>query len=102
MGGASWFAWIVIGVAASLAGMIWPFRRGAIGVIANVVAGAAGAVLAGFASYAVLPWARHEDTPARLFFAALGAIAALGLVHAAYARHAHARELGERGGAPTG
>jgi uncharacterized membrane protein YeaQ/YmgE (transglycosylase-associated protein family) len=80
-------AWMAIGVAASLAGMIWPFRRGVIGVIVNVVVGAAGAALVGLLSYAVLPGRQH-DSPARLSFAALGAIASLGLMHAVWLRRA--------------
>jgi len=83
-------AWVVIGVAASLAGMVWPFRRGAAGVAVNMVAGAAGAIAAGLLSYLVLPSARPDSEPARLFFAALGALAALGLAHAAWTRRVHA------------
>ena len=40
-------AWVAIGAAASLAGMIWPFRRGALGVELNLLAGILGAILAG-------------------------------------------------------
>ena len=79
-------AWIAIGAAASLAGMIWPFRRGAAGVVVNLLAGAAGAVLAGLSSYAFLPAQGGASDPARLFYAALGAIASLGIVHAAWNR----------------
>jgi uncharacterized membrane protein YeaQ/YmgE (transglycosylase-associated protein family) len=81
-------AWAAIGAAASLAGMIWPFRRGVLGIVVNLLAGVTGAVVSGVLSYVVLPAGTHGDTPARLFFAALGALAALGLVHAAWTRAA--------------
>jgi uncharacterized membrane protein YeaQ/YmgE (transglycosylase-associated protein family) len=82
----SLFAWIAIGAAASLAGMIWPFRRGVVGVVVNLLVGASGAVLAALLSYAVLPHASDPLTTARLLFAAIGAIAALGLAHAVWLR----------------
>jgi uncharacterized membrane protein YeaQ/YmgE (transglycosylase-associated protein family) len=82
----SLFAWIAIGAAASLAGMIWPFRRGLTGVIVNLVVGAGGAVLVALLSYAVLPRSSDPLTTARLLFAAVGAIAALGLTHAVWLR----------------
>jgi uncharacterized membrane protein YeaQ/YmgE (transglycosylase-associated protein family) len=87
------FAWIAIGAAASLAGMIWPFRRGAVGVAVNLLAGILGALLAGLLSYVVLPRSSHGETPARLTFAALGALAMLGIVHAAWSRVVERRSL---------
>jgi uncharacterized membrane protein YeaQ/YmgE (transglycosylase-associated protein family) len=80
--------WIAIGAAASLAGMIWPFRRGAVGVVVNLLAGTSGALLAVLASYAFLPaqGAGATSDRARLFYAALGAIASLGILHAAWNR----------------
>jgi uncharacterized membrane protein YeaQ/YmgE (transglycosylase-associated protein family) len=80
--------WVGIGAAASLAAMIWPFRRGAIGVVGNLVAGIVGAVAVALLSYLVTPSPSTADGPVRLFFAALGAIASLCLVHAAWSRHA--------------
>ena len=80
--------WVAIGAAASLAAMIWPFRRGTIGVVGNLVAGIAGAIVVALLSYLVTPSPRPEDGPEGLFFAALGAIASLCLVHAAWSRHA--------------
>jgi len=77
--------WAAIGMAASLAGMIWPFRRGAVGVVANLLVGEIGALVAGLICYVYLPWARQEHAYASLFFAALGAIAALGIAHIAHA-----------------
>jgi uncharacterized membrane protein YeaQ/YmgE (transglycosylase-associated protein family) len=88
--------WAAIGAAASLAGMIWPFRRGALGVVVNLVAGIAGAVVVALLSLLVLPGGERSDTPARLLFAALGALAALGLVHAGWTRHVRGR-LAPRG-----
>jgi uncharacterized membrane protein YeaQ/YmgE (transglycosylase-associated protein family) len=88
MSGDTVLGWVAIGAAASLAGMIWPFRRGVLGIIVNLVAGTAGAVLVALASYIVFPAGSHGETPARLWFAALGALAALGVVHAAWLRAA--------------
>jgi uncharacterized membrane protein YeaQ/YmgE (transglycosylase-associated protein family) len=73
------FASIAIGAAAALAGMIWPFRRGAKGIAVNFAAGIGGALVAALASFAVLP--KGRDGSARLLFAAFGALALLGLVH---------------------
>jgi uncharacterized membrane protein YeaQ/YmgE (transglycosylase-associated protein family) len=87
IGGDDALAWVAIGAAASLAGMIWPFRRGGVGVVANLFVGAGGAVLAALLSCLILPWSSYGHTPARLFFAAFGAIAALGIVHLAYERY---------------
>jgi uncharacterized membrane protein YeaQ/YmgE (transglycosylase-associated protein family) len=84
-------AWAAIGGAASLAGMIWPFRRGAVGVVVNVLSGVTGAILSGLLSYLFLPQATTTNNQARLFFAALGAIALLGVVHAAWTRIAERR-----------
>jgi uncharacterized membrane protein YeaQ/YmgE (transglycosylase-associated protein family) len=75
-------AWIAIGAAAALAGMIWPFRRGVMGVLVNLLTGVLGALVAALLSFLVLPYSTHGDTPVRLSFAALGALAALGIVHA--------------------
>jgi uncharacterized membrane protein YeaQ/YmgE (transglycosylase-associated protein family) len=83
------FGWIAIGVAASLAGMIWPFQRGAVGVVLNFVIGVGGSVAAALLSFLVLPGA--HDAPARLAFAAVGALAALGAAHALWTRRANAR-----------
>jgi uncharacterized membrane protein YeaQ/YmgE (transglycosylase-associated protein family) len=82
----SLFAWVAIGAAASIAGMIWPFQRGLVGVIVNLVVGIAGAVFVALLSYLVLPRSADPLTTARLLFAAVGAIAALGIAHAAWFR----------------
>ena len=84
-------AWIAIGAGASLAGMIWSFRRGALGIAVNLLAGIAGALLAALASYAFLPVESAGSERARLFYAALGAIAMLGIVHAAWSRRMELR-----------
>jgi uncharacterized membrane protein YeaQ/YmgE (transglycosylase-associated protein family) len=75
-------AWIAIGVAASLAGMIWPFRRGAVGVMVNIAIGAIGAVALASLSDAFLS-AEHRG-PLRLLFAALGSVGALLIAHGAW------------------
>ena len=76
--------WTAIGAAAAIAGMIWPFRRGATGVVVNLLTGITGALLAALGSYLIVPPTPVRDTPARLLVAGLGALAALGLVHAAW------------------
>jgi len=80
--------WVGIGAAASLATMIWPFRRGAIGVAGNLVAGVAGAIAVALLSYLVTTTPRPAEGSGRIFFAALGAIGSLCIVHAAWSRHA--------------
>jgi hypothetical protein len=80
-------AWIAIGGAASLAGMIWPFQRGALGVVLNLLLGIGGAVLVALASFIVLPG--PHGAPARLAFAAVGALAALGGAHALWSSRGH-------------
>src|SRR5579859_6001580 len=82
----SLLAWVAIGAGASLAGMIWPFRRGIVGVVINLLVGIGGAVFLAVLSYAVLPRSSDPLTTARLLFAAVGAIAALGLTHAVWLR----------------
>jgi uncharacterized membrane protein YeaQ/YmgE (transglycosylase-associated protein family) len=77
----SWLSWIAIGAAASLAGMIWAFRRGVAGVVANIGAGIGGAVLAALLSFAIVPSSASHATEVRLLFAAVGAVAALSIVH---------------------
>jgi uncharacterized membrane protein YeaQ/YmgE (transglycosylase-associated protein family) len=76
--------WIAVGAAASLAAMIWPFRRGAFGIVVNLCAGIAGAVLLPLLSYLIVPISRAAGPGTRLFFAALGAVGALGVAHAAW------------------
>jgi MFS family permease len=91
----SLLACAMIGAAASLAGMIWPFRRGALGVAVNLLIGIGGALAGGLLSYLVLPLGAHGDTPARLLFAALAALAALGLAHAIWTHEAAQRRARE-------
>ena len=81
--------WIAIGAAASLAAMIWPFRRGALGVALNLLTGIGGAI--GMALVSYLVWPSPHTAPARLLFAAIGAIGALWLVHAAWSKYARGR-----------
>lgn len=87
MSGGDVLAWIAMGAAAALAGMVWPFRRGAIGIVVNFVAGTAGALVFGFVSGLTFP----SLGPLRLFFAALGAIVALLAAHAAWNRYVRDR-----------
>jgi hypothetical protein len=76
--------WAAIGLAASLAAMIWTFRRGALGVAINALVAVTGAILVPLVSFLVLPHSggadRHE-APGRLLLAAVGALVALGIAH---------------------
>jgi uncharacterized membrane protein YeaQ/YmgE (transglycosylase-associated protein family) len=82
--------WMAIGAAASLASMIWPFLRGGAGVLIKLMVGPLGAVAGAVISHALLP---HESPNERLFFAALGAIVALGLSQFAWQRYARSKSL---------
>jgi hypothetical protein len=90
--------WIAIGAAASLAAMIWPFRRGVVGVVVNLCAGIGGAVAVALLSYLVVPLSHGTGSGTRLLFAALGAIGALLLAHAAWTRVAPRLRARVRGG----
>ncbi len=79
-------AWAAIGAAASLAGMIHPFRRGIAGVFFNLIAGVVGALAGGLISALAMPDALPHARPWHLFFAAVGAIAALLAAHASSVR----------------
>lgn len=83
-------AWMAIGAGASLAGMIWPFRRGMVGVVVNLLAGIAGAIALGLVSHVLLP-STGGARPLRLLFAALGATVALLVAHAAWNWHVRDR-----------
>jgi hypothetical protein len=90
----SWYAWFAIGLAASLGGMIWAFRRGVPGVVANFAAGIAGGLLGGALAHAAhpqhvlrgpaIPGIPAPAGPLNLFFAGVGAIAALVVLHVAW------------------
>jgi hypothetical protein len=77
-----WYAWVAIGAAASLAGMIWPFRRGTLGAVANLLLGILGGLLGPFAAIALL--GVRPDAPSCLAFATAGALAVLALGHVAW------------------
>lgn len=71
--------WLLVGAAAGLAGMVWPFRRGIVAIGINLVAGMLGALLApllAIAGAGVSPRA-----PICLGLAALGALVLLLGVH---------------------
>ena len=90
----AWYSWAAIGVAASLGAMIWAFRRGVLGVIANFAAGIGGALVGGALAQASAPHALLRGPaipgipapagPPPLFFAGVGAVAALIVLHAAW------------------
>ncbi len=90
-----WLACLAIGVAASLASMIWAFRRGWPGILANLGAGIAGALVGGIIGHAIAPGAQTISGPAipglpapagppELFLAGLGSILALVAIHLAW------------------
>ena len=74
--------WVIIGAAASLAGMIWPFLRGPTGALTNAVLGIVGAVTG--AGVMLLVFHRGPGSPICLAGAAAGAFAALLLGHATW------------------
>jgi uncharacterized membrane protein YeaQ/YmgE (transglycosylase-associated protein family) len=80
----SWYAWFAIGAAASLGGMIWAFRRGVLGVLANFAAGIGGALLGGALAHGAYGEYPAPSHPTSLFFAGLGAIVALVVLHLAW------------------
>jgi hypothetical protein len=91
----TWLAWVAIGAAASIAGMIWAFRRGVLGVLANLAAGIGGAIAGGaigdvvgrhspIISGMAIPGIPAPAGPPQLFFAALGAVIALIVLHLAW------------------
>ena len=82
--------WMAIGVAASLASMVWPFLRGGAGPLIKLMLGPLGAVAGAVISHAHLP---HESPSERLFFAAVGAIAVLALSQLAWQRYARSKSL---------
>jgi hypothetical protein len=94
MTGEDWVASAAIGVAASLGGMIWAFRRGVLGVVANFVAGIGGALVGGAlapGSYPerilrgpAIPGIPAPAGPLHFFGAGVGAIVALVLLHVAW------------------
>jgi uncharacterized membrane protein YeaQ/YmgE (transglycosylase-associated protein family) len=79
MTGTELVAWAIIGAAASLTGMIWPFFRGATGVLGNLLLGVLGAICGAGIVRAVFHVPR--GAPILLAVAALGAFAALLLGH---------------------
>jgi hypothetical protein len=91
----TWLAWIAIGAAASLAGMIWAFRRGVLGVLANFAAGIGGAIVGGSIGFSIwehggvmrgpaIPGIPAPAGPPQLSLAAVGAVAGLLILHLAW------------------
>jgi hypothetical protein len=91
----SWYAYFAIGAAASLGGMVWAFRRGVLGVLANFAAGIGGALIGGALTHRgnphhvlrgpAIPGIPAPAGPMHLFFAGMGAIFALLVLHLAWA-----------------
>jgi hypothetical protein len=87
----AWYSWAAIGVAASLGGMIWAFRRGVLGVMANFAAGIGGALVGGVLAASTsphkllrgpaIPGIPSPAGPSPFLFAGVGAVAALLLLH---------------------
>ncbi|HEY4013795.1 MAG TPA: hypothetical protein VGM06_10680 [Polyangiaceae bacterium] len=89
-----WFdsvlGWMAIGAAASLGGMIWPFRRGVSGVFANLFVGIVGAVGLALLSIPIYGPDRPHAMMARLGVSAVGALLGLWLVHALWSHEKEA------------
>ena len=78
-------SWIAIGLAGSIAGWIWPFRRGVTGIVANAAIAMAGAVSLGLVGRLFGFYPEGIETTS-LLFAAVGAIGALMFAHVVWAR----------------
>jgi hypothetical protein len=82
-------AWIAIGMAASIAGWILPFRRGVTGLLVTAAACLLGSVLFGLAGALWLP-DRPESPAVDLIFSAGGALFFLIAVHLGWELYATA------------
>ena len=78
-------AWIAIGLAGSIAGWIWPFRRGVAGIVVNAAVATSGAVSLGLLGRCLGFYAQGLAARSMLF-AAMGTIGALLLAHVLWAR----------------
>ncbi len=75
-------AWIAIGAGVGIVGNLWHARRDATGVVLKLVAGAAGAVVAGGLAALMAPQGRASM---RLFASAVGGFIALALLQFVWA-----------------
>lgn len=80
-------SWIAIGLAGSIGGWIWPFRRGVAGIVVNAAIAMSGAVSLGLLGglFGFYPQAGETTS---LLFAAVGAVGALLFAHVVWARFA--------------
>ena len=78
-------AWIGIGLAASIAAMIWPMRRGVAGIAINATIGIGGALSLGLLGHFLHLYGRLASAQS-FFFAAVGAILALTISHISWWR----------------
>jgi uncharacterized membrane protein YeaQ/YmgE (transglycosylase-associated protein family) len=89
-------AWIGIGLCASIAGWIFPFRRGVSGILLNMAVAISGSVGAGLLAFLVGGRGRSLVTTSFLW-SLVGAIAALTAAHLLWTRIVHARLRTRRG-----
>ncbi len=89
--------WVAIGFGASIAGWIWPFRRGLSGILLNAAISILGAVGFGLGGYGLGLYAL--SAPLSFGFAVLGAIATNVAAHFAYL---HRPQATPRGGKALG
>ncbi len=87
--------WVAIGFAAAMAAFILPFRRGLLGIAANVVASIAGAVSVALLGVALGLSSSIRD-PFGFALAGLGAVAFLALLHVVWERSTHIARRAER------
>jgi hypothetical protein len=73
-------AWACVGLAAALAGCIWPFRAGVTGIAINMFAAVVGAVAMGYV-FIGLGFSESARDPQGPMAAAMGALSFLALVH---------------------
>jgi hypothetical protein len=73
-------AWAFVGLAAAIAGCVWPFRTGVAGIVINMLAAMIGAVATGYA-FIGLGFSESPSDPRGPMAAAMGALAFLAMVH---------------------
>lgn len=84
-------SWALIGVAAGLAGMMFPFWRGIAGITGNIMAAIAGAVAFGSVTLWATVGSVHRPQAWSMLAAAAGALSAVVAVHAAYSHRGRLR-----------
>lgn len=75
-------SWTVIGIALGMATLLWPFRRGAVGAVVNLLLAVSGAALGGL--FGVYVWHCPPEGAGCLTFVAAGTLATVCVGHVAW------------------